>query len=95
MKELTDIEIANLAREITGHRSKSGKTLYSDYINSTDELVKKYREFAYNLQMARGEYPDTRQNQMVAEMCAKLAGDSFEYELPALIVLFKRFLTQH
>lgn len=85
-----------IAEEVNGRKSKSGKTLYPEWINSTDELIAQYREYAKRELASR--YPkdtDPVLLDKLTEMYADLAAKTLSHDMPALVYFFKRFMTQH
>lgn len=100
MRENTAEERRQIALEVNGKRSKSGKTITPQYINSTEELIEQYRAYAADELKNRYEYDnasdwDKASIDKICEIYADLSTKSFEYDLPALLFFFKRYLTQH
>jgi hypothetical protein len=96
MTETTARERREIAEEVNGNRSKSGKTLRPAYIETPEQLVEQYREYARRELMLRYEKDgtDPRTAKMVADMYAELSASQLEHDMPALIFFFRRMLTQ-
>jgi hypothetical protein len=100
LNENTPERRREIAVEVNGRKSKSGKTTYPQWINSTEELVEQYRAYAKADLMDRYDYDNLtdpekkRQVENLCEMYADLTTRSFEHDLPAMLFLFKRYLTQ-
>jgi len=99
MKENTPEERRNIAEEVNGRKSKSGKTTYPQFINSVDDIVAQFKEYAKQDILQRMEYDtlDADKQRLVmksAEMYSDLATKSLEHDMPALIFFFRLYLTQ-
>jgi hypothetical protein len=96
MNELTPEEVREIAVRVNDRPSKSGKTMYPRYINSTDELVERYADFVKADFRARMGDVDTsnRHRKIMENMLVEIKTEQFRHELPALLVLFKRYMTQ-
>lgn len=100
MRENTAEERRQIALEVNGKRSKSGKTTTPQWIESTEELIEQYREYAKRDLISRQitddmSNEDRKKVKKIAEMYANLTTQSFEHDLPALLFFFRRYLTQH
>ena len=98
MIENTPEDRRAIADEVNGKRSKSGKTLYPQWIDSEDELIEQYKEYCRRDLLSRYPKPkgaeQKRQYDALADIYADLSAKHFRHDLPALILLFKRYLTQ-
>jgi hypothetical protein len=95
MNDTTPQERLEVAQKVNGKRSKSGKTIYPQYIETPEELVQQYRQYANQEFMKRhGHEGDERTVKMMAEMYADLSASRIEHDMPALIFFFQRMLTQ-
>lgn len=96
MIENTPEDRREIAVEVNGNKSKSGKTTYPQWINSEDELIAQYKEYCRREYVSRFADTDVSTEQLdnVAELYADLRSKGFVHDLPALTFLFKKYLTQ-
>jgi len=95
MRENTRTERRIIAEEVNGRQDG-----HPAWIESTDELLAKFKEYAKRDHMQRMEY-DTLdeekkgQVEKISEFYADLSTKTLDHDMPALIYFFRRYLTQH